>query len=304
MPVARGSGMAEGKPDKAENRMAWSLIGPFVLLLVALLVLPTLAMVGLSLTDLDLGSPDWHVVGLKTYQTLIADPTFRLSATNTALYVLIVTPVSVILGLGAAILIEAGTELKGFFRSAFFLPVVSLTVAMATVWQFLMHPTFGPLNGLLRLVGLPGFNWLSSSDSVLYALALIGIWQSVGYNMVLFLSGLTAIDRSLYDAAEIDGAKGAWDRFRLVTWPMLGPTTLFVVTISLINTVKVFDTVKTLTEGGPNNGSEVLLWTIYEEGFEFLHIGNASAMAVIFVVVLLVLIVLQTKLIDRRVHYR
>ena len=215
----------------------------------------------------------------------------------------IVTPVSVGLGLGLALLIEASTELKGFFRSAFFLPVVSLTVAMASVWQYLMHPTIGPINQMFRLVGLPAINWLSSSDWVLTGLAVIGIWQATGFAMVLFLAGLTAIDSQLYQAAEIDGAKGPVDRFRLVTWPMLGPTTLFVTTVTMINAVKVFETVYTLTEGGPNKASEVLLWTIFKQGFTYLQIGSASAMAVVFIVVLLVLIVLQTRFLDRQVHY-
>ena len=153
---------------------------------------------------------------------------------------------------------------------------------MATVWQYLFHPTIGPLNALLALVGIPGPNWLGASDTVLYSLSIIGVWQSVGFNMVLFLAGLTAIPRELYAAAEVDGARSALDRFLLVTWPMLGPTTLFVATISVINAVKVFDTVKTLTEGGPNKASEVLLFTIYQEGFVYLRVGYASAMTVVF----------------------
>jgi multiple sugar transport system permease protein len=289
--------------DTAEERAAFRLAGPATLLILALLVAPTLAILGLSLTDAELGAPDWNYVGLQGYADLLADPGFRRSCLNTALYVVIVTPVSVALGLGAAILIEADLPFRAFFRSAFFFPVVSLTVAMATVWQYLMHPIGGPLNLMLRAVGLPGLNWLGSSDTVIVALALIGIWQAIGFNVVLFLAGLTAINRELYAAAEIDGARSAWSRFRLVTWPMLGPTTLFVVTITIINAVKVFDTVATLTQGGPAKGSEVLLWSIYQEGFVYLRTGPASAMAMVFIAVLLVLLVIQTRLIDRRVHY-
>jgi multiple sugar transport system permease protein len=156
---------------------------------------------------------------------------------------------------------------------------------------------------MLRLVGLPGPNWLGDSKTVLLSLALIGVWQSVGFNMVLFLAGLTAIPRELYAAAEIDGAASAWERFRLVTWPMLGPTTLFVITISVVNAVKVFETVGTLTQGGPNKASEVLLWTIYQEGFVYLRVGYASAMTVVFLAVLVVLMLLQYRVLDRRVHY-
>ena len=214
-----------------------------------LLVLPSLAVVGLSLTDAELGSSDWHFLGLDAYRDLLGDRNFQRAFRNTTVYVGLVAPASVVLGLALALLIEAGTAGRAFFRSVFFLPVVSLIVAMATVWQYLMHPTIGPLNLLLAKLGLSAVNWLGTSDTVLWGLAIIGIWQAVGFNMVLYLAGLTSIDRTLYQAAEIDGAQSAWERFRLVTWPMLSPMTLFVITISVINSVKVFETVAALTQG-------------------------------------------------------
>lgn len=283
---------------------AWRLCAPTLALMLLLLVLPSLAVVGLSLTDAELGSPDWHFLGLDAYRELLGDRSFQRAFRNTAVYVGLVAPASVILGLALALLIEAGTHGRAFFRAVFFLPVVSLIVAMATVWQYLMHPTIGPINLLLGKLGLPAINWLGTSDTVLWALAIIGIWQAIGFNMVLYLAGLTSIDRTLYQAAEIDGARSAWERFRLVTWPMLSPMTLFVITISVINAVKVFETVAALTQGGPAKASEVLLWSIYEEGFVYLHIGTASAMAVVFVAVLLVLILLQTRVLERRVQYQ
>ncbi|MDR3493392.1 MAG: sugar ABC transporter permease [Ancalomicrobiaceae bacterium] len=288
---------------RQEEYAGWRLSAPVMLLVIVLLIAPTIAVFGLSLTDAELGSSEWHFIGVSNYSDLAGDRTFRISIWNTARFVLLVAPASVALGLGLALLIESSVELKGFFRSAFFLPVVSLTVAMASVWQYLMHPTIGPINQMFRLVGLPAINWLSSSDWVLTGLAVIGIWQATGFAMVLFLAGLTAIDPQLYQAAEIDGAKSPLDRFRLVTWPMLGPTTLFVTTVTMINALKVFETVYTLTEGGPAKASEVLLWTIFKQGFTYLQIGSASAMAVVFIVVLLVLVVLQTRVLDRRVHY-
>jgi multiple sugar transport system permease protein len=287
-----------------EAMAAWRLCAPTLALMLLLLVLPSLAVVGLSLTDAELGSPDWHFLGLDAYRELLGDRSFQRAFRNTAVYVGLVAPASVILGLALALLIEAGTHGRAFFRAVFFLPVVSLIVAMASVWQYLMHPTIGPINLLLGKLGLPAVNWLGTSDTVLWALAIIGIWQAIGFNMVLYLAGLTSIDRTLYQAAEIDGASSAWERFRLVTWPMLSPMTLFVITISVINAVKVFETVAALTQGGPAKASEVLLWSIYEEGFVYLHIGTASAMAVVFVAVLLVLILLQTRVLERRVQYQ
>ncbi|MDR6289957.1 multiple sugar transport system permease protein [Inquilinus ginsengisoli] len=288
---------------RAETLAAWRLSAPAVLLLAVLILAPTLAVLGFSLTDYELGYDGIRFIGLDNYAELLGDRTFLISLKNTAVYTAIVTPASVLLGLGVALLIQAETRGRAFFRTVYFLPVASLLVAMATVWQYLLHPSIGPVNEMLRLVGLPGPNWLGGSGTVLLSLALIGVWQSVGFNMVLFLAGLTAIPRELYAAAEIDGAASAWERFRLVTWPMLGPTTLFVITISVVNAVKVFETVGTLTQGGPNKASEVLLWTIYQEGFVYLRVGYASAMTVVFLAVLVVLMLVQYRVLDRRVHY-
>ena len=288
---------------RLEARAAWWLTGPTALLMLVLLVLPTLAVLALSVTDAELGVPAINFLGFDAYTDLLTDRTFLGALRNTALYVALVAPASVLLGLGLALLVEAELGGRAFFRSVYFLPVVSLIVAMASVWQYLMHPSIGPINLVLRLLGASGVNWLGSSDNVLFALAVIGIWQALGFNLVLFMAGLTTIDRTLYAAAEMDGARSAWDRFRLVTWPMLGPTTVFVITISVINAVKVFETVATLTQGGPAKASETLLWVIYQEGFVYLHVGTASAMAVVFIALLLFLLVLQTRVLDKQVHY-
>ena len=289
--------------DKHEARTAWLLATPAILLTVLFIILPVLAVITLGFTDFELGYSGFQFVGAENYLELFGDRTFRQSLWNTFVYAAIVAPVSIFLALGLAMLIEAEGIGRSFFRTAYFLPVASLLVAMATVWQYLFHPSIGPINAMLALVGIQGPNWLGASSSVLYSLAIIGIWQTVGFNLVLFLAGLTAIPRDLYAAAEVDGARSAWDRFRLVTWPMLGPTTLFVTTISVINAVKVFETVKTLTEGGPNKASEVLLFTIYQEGFVYLRVGYASAMTVVFLLILIVLMIVQYRIQDRQVHY-
>jgi len=289
--------------SRHENRAGLFLVFPTFTLMVLLLLMPTLAVFALSLTDAELGSTTFTFLGLDAYSDLLSDRNFLRAFKNTFIYVGLVSPASVILGLMLALLIEAETDARGFFRSVYFLPVVALVVATASVWQYLMHPSFGPINLFLNIFGIASINWLGSSDNVLPALAIIGIWQGIGFNMVLFLAGLTGINRDLYAAAEMDGAKTAWSRFWVVTWPMLGPTTLFVITITVINAVKVFETVATLTQGGPAKASEVLLWSIYQEGFVFLHIGTASAMAMVFIVVLLVLLLIQTRLLEKQVHY-
>lgn len=302
--LAHPGAISNGKAARrSEARTAWWLASPAIALMMLFIIVPTIAVIILGFTNYELGYDGFQFVGLENYVELFGDRTFRQSLWNTTVYTLIVTPVSIALGLGVALLIESETRGKAFFRTVYFLPVASLLVAMATAWQYLFHPTIGPVNAMLALVGIDGPNWLGSSSTVLYGLSIIGIWQTVGFNMVLFLAGLTAIPRDLYAAAEVDGAKSAFERFRLVTWPMLGPTTLFVATISVISSVKVFETVKTLTEGGPNKASEVLLFTIYQEGFVYLRIGYASAMTVVFLAILIVLMMIQYRVLDRKVHY-
>jgi multiple sugar transport system permease protein len=282
---------------------AWALMLPAMLAYVLMLLTPTLAMLALAFTDYEFGARTVRWIGLANFEEMLADRGAMQAVRNTAWYVLFVTPVSIALGLLLAVLIEQGVRGRATFRAIFFLPVVSLTVAMAVAWQYLLHPTIGPVNALLRSLAGPTPNWFGSSDMVMISLGLIGVWENIGFNMVLFLAGLTAIPRDLYAAAEVDGAKGAWSRFWLVTWPMLGPTTLFVVTLTTIRSIRVFDTVATLTQGGPNKASEVLLHTMYIEGFQFFRMGYSAAITFVFLAAVLVLMLLQTRLIERRVHY-
>jgi multiple sugar transport system permease protein len=268
-----------------------------------LLLLPTLATVLLAFSDYELGAPALGWIGLDNFREMLADRGFGVSIRNTLIYVGLVTPASILGGLGLALLVEAGARGRALFRAVFFLPVVSLTVAMAAAWQYLLHPTIGPVNAALRAMGLGTPFWLSSSDTVLLSLAAIGTWESIGFNMVLFMAGLTAIPRELYAAAQVDGARSAFDRFRLVTWPLLGPTTLFVLTISMIRSLRVFDTVAVLTQGGPSKASEVLLFTMYQQGFTYLRLGYSAAITLVFLAVVLALMWVQTRVLDRRVHY-
>lgn len=270
---------------------------------VLLLLLPTLAAIVLAFTDYELGATSLSWIGLGNFAELLSDRGFQKSLRNTLVYTAIVVPASILGALALALLIESLTRGRALFRAVFFLPVVSLPVAMATAWQYLLHPTIGPLNAMLREVGLAGPAWLTSSDTVLVSLAAIGIWEAIGFNLVLFLAGLTAIPRELRQAAEVDGVASAWERFRLVTWPLLGPTTLFVVTITMIRAVRTFDSVAVLTQGGPNRASEVLLYTMYTEGFTFFRLGYSAAITLVFLAIVLALMLLQTRILDRRVHY-
>jgi len=289
--------------EVAEQLAAWVLAGPAFALIWIMLLGPTVAVFALSFTDWTFGMPEIGWAGLDNYREMIADAVFWKTLRNTLAYVAFVVPLSVFLGLGAAILIESAASLRGFYRAAFFLPVVSTLLAMALVFQFAFHPTVGAINRTLALVGIPTTDWLKNPDTALFALGVIGIWQAIGLSMVLFIAGLKAIPKDLYEAAAVDGADGAFERFRRVTWPMLGPATLFVVTITAIRAFQVFDTVQVLTDGGPNKATNVLLFQMYQEGFSFLRSAYAAALTVVFLAFVLALSLLKTWAINRRVHY-
>ncbi len=276
---------------------------PAALLLVLLVLLPSSAVIVLSLTDYQLGLGESRFVGANNYAAMLNDPSFRQSLRNTALYVVTVAPLSIGLGLIFALMVEARITLKAWYRTAFFLPVTATLVAMATAWEVLFHPTFGLINTVLSAIGISKVRFLADPDTALFALAAIGIWKQIGYNLILFLAGLSTIPKELYEAASIDGADRGWRKFLLVSWPMLGPVTLFIVVITLIRAVSEFETVAVLTDGGPIKSTSVILFMLYEEAFRYLKIGTGSAIAVMFLTCVALLTWLQMSLANRKVHY-
>jgi multiple sugar transport system permease protein len=237
----------------------------------------------------------------------------------------------VLLGLGAALLISSIRFGGDFYKAIFFLPVMATLLAMAIVWEFTLDPIVGVLNEALRSGCSVGWlhsflsgSWLgfSAADSwygygcdenfpvwlgdrkyALGTIGFIGIWQAFGFNMVLYLAGLTGVPRELYNAAEMDGASSAWERFKLVTWPMLGPTHVFVVTITSIRSFQVFDTVEALTRGGPSKSTYVMVYAMFEKGIRQNLVGIGSAITIVFLAFVLALTISQVYFVNRRVHY-
>lgn len=284
----------------SQNRAGLALMTPSGLLACVFLLGPLLSIFLLAFTDYQLGNSALRFIGLDNFHQLAGDPVFWRSLSNTLVYSAVVVPGSVALGLAAALLIDAGPSLRGFYRTVFFLPVMASLIAMAVVWEFMLHPSFGIVKATMEMLGLPPRHWLKESGIALYVLAVIGIWQSFGFNMVLFMAGLSTIPRTLYEAAEMDGAPHAWARFRLVTWPLLAPVTVFVMITSVIRSFQVFDTVHALTQGGPNKATEVLLYTIYAEGFEFFRSSYAAAITVVFIALVVAASLLRLVLAQKK----
>ncbi|WP_425350651.1 carbohydrate ABC transporter permease [Phyllobacterium sophorae] len=288
----------------AETFTAWSLAGPALVLLVVLFFLPVFAIFAIALTDWQFGASTLSFVGFGNFKEVFADEGFRASLVNTILYVTIVVPGTIILGLVIALLIESGKSFRAFYRAIHFLPFMATLTAMAIAWEALLHPTIGLVNQTLTGLGLPTANWLRDENTVLPALAMIGIWQNLGYAMVLFLAGLKSIPQDLYDAADIDGADLWLDRLRTVTLPMLGPVTMFVFIVVALKAFETFDTVQVLTQGGPGHASEMLLFTLYRESFEYLRTGYGASVAVVFLSIVVALTLIQARVMDKKVHYQ
>ena len=288
---------------RVERRTGLAFISPAMMLFLLTSLAPLAILLGLSFTDYELGALDTKGVGTANFAKAFTDPIFRRSLGNTLLYVLIVVPGAVGLGLLIAVLVHGRRHSRGFYEVIYFLPVTSTLIAMATVWQFLLHPRLGPVNAFLQSLGVGEIAFLSEPAYVLPSLAVIGIWQLLGFNMVLFLAGLSSIPKDLYEAAEVDGCTSAMDRFLTITWPLLTPTTMFVLVTTSITAFKIFDTVAVMTRGGPMGSSEVLLYNVYLEGFQYFHMGYAAALTVVFLAFILVFSAIQSLVLERRTHY-
>jgi multiple sugar transport system permease protein len=289
------------KSDRRMIRRGLMFAAPAGLLLLAIYIIPMIVLAVFSVTDYQLGALSTHFVGFENFIKAFHDPVFRRALLNTVIYSVIVIPLGVFLALGVALLVYNRKRSRAFWEVAYFLPVTATLVAMATVWQFLLHPSLGPVNAAIKWFGFEPVAFLSNPVLLIPTMAAMGVWQILGFNMVLFLAGLTAIPKDLHEAARLDGAKNPIDRFLTVTWPMLGPTTMFVVVTTSISAFKVFETVAVLTKG--RFGSETLLFDLYLEGFEYSNTGYAAALTLLFLVIVLILSIGQTLHMDRKVHY-
>ncbi|MEO1550220.1 MAG: sugar ABC transporter permease [Pseudomonadota bacterium] len=306
--------------DRRQARSAWSLTAPALALMVLILLVPVLVALVLSFSNYSLGNSGFDWVGTQNYERLFTRSTYEKMFIATFTYVVTVVPISVGLGLGAALLVHSLGRIGDIYKTIYFLPVMATLLAMAIAWEFMLHPTIGMVNRTLEgacgtwFEAVPFFAngcaegfplWLGDRDYAIWVVCFIGIWQGFGFNMVLYLAGLTSVHRELYHAAEMDGAKSAWERFRLVTWPALGPTTVFVVTISCIRAFQVFDTIEAFWPqgGGPNKSAYVMMFAIFEKGIQQNLIGIGSAITMLFLLFVMFLTLIQRWLVERKVHY-
>lgn len=242
--------------------------------------------------------------GLYNYRTLLfEDKVFRTAFKNTLAYALMTIVPGMALGLIFALAVNQKIKGISVFRSAYFLPVVVPTVAVAIVFRWLYNPDVGLINQFLGLFGFEGRDWLNTSSTALPAIAAMAIWQNLGWNMTFYLVGLQAIPRQLYEVAELDGA-GPWMRFRHVTWPLLTPITFFVLVTSTIDNLQgAFDQVYLMTQGGPGYSSYTNSFYLYKQAFTYFHYGYAAAYGWVIFTVIAIATFLQFKFLAKRINY-
>ena len=280
-------------------------VAPALTLIGLFFFLPVAASLLLSFTDFDiyaLGRLDrLRFIGLENYRRLLNDPMFWTALKNTLYFVIVGGPLSVLVSLGAALLVNHRlTRFQGVFRTLLFLPVVTTLVAVAVVWRYLYHPRYGFLNYVLGMAGLPPIDWLGDPDWAMPAIILMAVWKNFGFNMVVFIAGLQSIPRRLYEAAEIDGADG-WAQFRYITLPMLAPTFLFVTVITLIGYFQLFAEPYVMTQGGPADSTLSVALLMFQEGFRWWNLGYAAAVAFVLFLIILAGTLIQGWLRRKRV---
>lgn len=270
-----------------------------------------IGLIGFSLIPLVfafvLGFMNWDGFGEKTFVGFdnfigqLTNPIFWQSMWNTVLYTMLYIPLGVTISLLLALALNK-IRGKEIYRVFFFMPVVTSSVSIGVIWMWIMNGDFGILNQILGVIGISGPQWLTNTSLVMISIAILSVWWQVGFNMVIFLAGLQGISKSYYEAADIDGAT-KFQKFKYITLPMLSPTTFFVTIMAVISSFQVFDQAFVMTSGGPAKASYTVVYHIYESAFVKFQMGEASAVAIILFVIIMIFTLIQFKFSNRWVHY-
>lgn len=282
------------KKMKREWLKGYLFIMPNFIGFLIFMAIPIIMGLIISFTDYN-GFGSFQFVGLDNYIKMFQDEYFQVSFVNNIFYTLVTVPGTIVVSLLLAVAVNTGIKASGFFKTMFFFPTITSMVAVGIVWALIFNPYTGPLNQILQSLGIKNPpQWLASSDTALLSVMLVAIWKNAGYYMVILLAGLQSIPEQLYEAAQIDGA-GAVKRFFRITLPMLSPTMFMVLILNIISSFQVFDLINIMTEGGPGRSTNVLVYRIYQEGFQQLEFGYASAMAYFLFLIVLIVTLIQFR---------
>ncbi len=285
---------------REEARWAYIFLSPVLAYLAVFVLFPVLFALYLSFHEWNMFSPQVKFVGLANYQALLADRVFVQSVLQTVVFTGGTLISVIVLSLTLAIALDRKLRGISFFRGIYYAPAVTSVIVIAAVWSWMYEPTYGTLNNLARLVGLPQLRWLSDPSTSLPSLIITSVWRNVGYFAVIFLAGLQGIDEMYYEAAKVDGAN-AFERFRHVTVPMLMPTTFYVVVMCVIMSFQVFGLVYALTGGGPVGSTSVIVFYLYKQAFVYFKMGYACAVGYVLFGILFVMTLVQLRFLGRRI---
>jgi sn-glycerol 3-phosphate transport system permease protein len=295
------------RPVNIERRRqaiyGWILLSPAMILLTTFAFYPSIATLWSSLFSRQTRRRPSEFVGSENYTDLFADPTFWKVVTNNLIYAGATIPISIAIALAMALWANSKIPARGFVRTAYFTPTVLPMIAAANLWLFFYTPGLGVLDQIGGLFGLPSVNWLGQPETALWAVIIVTIWKEAGFFMIFYLAALQTIPEDLKEAADIEGAS-RWTYTRRIVFPLLMPTTLFIMVNALINSVKLIDHLFILTKGGPNDASKLILYYIWEMAFAFFDAPHAAAMTILVLLVLGVVAAIQFTVIDKRTHYQ
>lgn len=265
-------------------------------------IYPILRSVWLSFTDWDFMTPDYNFIWFKNYTSLLKDSRFYEALWNTLVFTAGTLFPTIIGGLGLALLLRRNFKGSGVFKFVLFSPWITPTVAISIVWTWIFREDGGLANQVLGLFGLPALKWISSSDTAMLSVIIVTVWKSLGYAMIFYLSALEKVPEELYEASALDGAK-PWRQFLDMTLPGISPTTFFLMIITMVNSLQAYDQIQILTQGGPSGSTRTLLYMYYQLGFQEFKMGQATATAVIMIIITVILSLAQFTASKKWVHY-
>ncbi|GHA25607.1 glycerol-3-phosphate ABC transporter permease [Devosia pacifica] len=275
---------------------------PLMAFIAVFTYIPILTSLDLSFREWDFMSPDRPFVGLDNYTQLLNTHEFWNALRVTALFAVISVPIRLLLAIGIASFLVRETAASRLLRGALFLPSVTSTVSIAVVFSWVFATDYGMANALLSLFGLPKITWLQSPTLALWVIIIVNTWKQLGYDIIIYIAGLQAVPTELYDAAAVDGGR-RFHVFRRITVPLVMPTTYFLLVVSVIEAFQIFTIVDVMTQGGPAGSTNMLVNMLYRIGFTLFDIGQGSALAVMLFVLLIVLAVIKSRVLGRKVHY-
>jgi multiple sugar transport system permease protein len=275
---------------------------PALIPLTVFWIYPILRSMLLSLTDWDYMSPSYSFVGLSNYVALFKDTRFYSALWNTFVFGIGTVIPTIIGGMILALLLQKAFRGDGIFKFILFSPWITPTVAISIVWTWIYEPDVGIANHVLKFFHLPALQWINSSSTAMLAVIIVTVWKSLGYAMIFYITALEKVPKELYEANALDGAN-SWQRFRDVTLPCISPTTFFLVIITMVNSLQAYDQIQILTQGGPSGSTRTLLYMYYQLGFEEFNMGQATAVAMILILITVMLSLIQFVVSKKWVHY-